>query len=85
MPSTVQIVVPAQIDPQPVSVALRRHFDEELAQIPTGKSGRLSGALTTSGVGIGIGFRRGPFTLSTWGGREWSSGWLAGVGGSYVF
>ena len=85
MPSTVQIVVPAQNDPQPVSAALRRHFDEELAQIPTGKSGRVSGALTTSGVEVGIGFKRGPWSASGWAGRERTSGWLAGVSAGFVF
>ena len=46
-------------DPRPISDALKRHFDEELSQIQSGKSVRVGGALTTAGVQVGVGFQRG--------------------------
>jgi hypothetical protein len=69
---------PTTTDPAPISAALKRHFDDELSQIQSGKSIRVGGALTTAGAQVGVGFRRGTWTAAVYAGREWSSGWLAG-------
>lgn len=66
-------------DPQPISAALKRHFDEELAQIESGHTVRVGAGVTTVGAQVGVGFRRGSWTAAGYAGREWGSGWLAGV------
>lgn len=71
-------------DPQPISAALRRHFDAELSQIQSGQSLRVGVAVTTMGAQVGIGFRRGGWTVAGYAGREWSSGWLAGANVAYT-
>ena len=76
---------PTNPDPQPISAALRKHFDEELARIPSGKTGQAGLAVTTQGIGVGAGVRRGPWTAAGWAGREWTSGWAAGVSLGVVF
>lgn len=70
----------APVDPQPVSAALRRHFEEELSAIESGKTVRIGAAVTTVGVQAGAAVRRGPWTGAAWAGREWvRGGWLAGL------
>jgi hypothetical protein len=80
--TTLAVATPTPVDPQPISTALKRHFDEELSLIPSGKSVRVSGAVTTVGAQVGVGFKRGPWTAAAYAGREWGSGWLAGASAS---
>lgn len=73
------LAVPVAPDPMPISAALKRHFDEELSQIQTGQSLRVSAGVTMAGAQVAVGFRRGNWTATGYAGREWSSGWLAGA------
>lgn len=68
-------------NPQPISDALRKHFDETLAAIPTGKRGSLSVGVTTQGVEAGIGWKVAPpVTVTGWAARMWGGeGWTAGA------
>ncbi len=81
----------APLDPQPVSPSLERHMRDVLSQIPSGRTGVVTGAVTTSGVELGGGARarlkRFDVAGSGWVGREWGAGkgWLAGVRGSIAF
>jgi hypothetical protein len=79
----VAVAAPTPADPQPISAALKRHFDEELSQIATGKTVRVGAAITTIGAQVGIGFRRGNWTSAAYAGREWQRGWLAGAHASW--
>lgn len=70
------------LNPQPISTALAAHFAQELSQIKSGKTLQGNLAITTTGVGAGIGVRKDykkvTVEATAWGGREWTSGWLAG-------
>ena len=69
------------LDPKPVSPALDAHLREALSQIPTGKRGQLSAAVTTIGVEAGIGAKvRSNVTVSGWAGKQWGApGWSGGL------
>ena len=68
----------ADLNPMPVSAALQAHFDSELSHIRTGETGQATLSVTTTGIGLGAGIRKGHWEATAWGGRNWSSGWLAG-------
>lgn len=73
-------------EPKPISDALKRHFDEVLAQIPTGKRGQIGVGVTTAGVEASLGTRWGNVTATGWAGRAWGGGgWLAGARVGYAF
>lgn len=75
------------LDPHPVSDSLEKHLTDTLSQIPTGKRGQLTGAITTAGVEAALGWRVKPnVTVSGWAGREWSGrGWSAGARAGFVW
>lgn len=73
------------LDPKPVSDALKRHFDQVAAQVPVNKRGQVQVAVTTEGVEGSIGFKRGPWSAAAYAGKDWDSGWLAGVRGAWTF
>lgn len=70
------------LDPKPISAALKRHFDEELSQIKTGRTGQVNLTATTAGVSLGGSVKKntkaGEIEVVGYVGREWVTGWLAG-------
>ncbi len=74
-------------DPHPILDALDRHLKDVLANIPAGKRGQVTGAVTTSGVEATVGVKVKPsVTVSGWAGREWGGrGWSAGARGAWSF
>jgi hypothetical protein len=76
--------------PNPVPTELRQHLDDAVAQIPQGKTGTLSGAVSQAGWELALGAAKdtkvGRFTASGWTGREWGGkGWVWGARGTWSF
>lgn len=69
----------------PISDSLKRHIDEALSKIITGKSVYIGGGIAMTGVRVEGGIRRGPITVGGYAGRLWGGQWEAGVTGGLLW
>ena len=71
---------PVLVEPKPISDALEAHLKDTLSQIPSGKRGQITGAVTTDGIEASIGTKIHGGTVSAFAAHDWDTrGWLAGT------
>jgi hypothetical protein len=80
MPDTLSI-----LDPRPISDALKRQLDVAASAIPSGKTGQIGLGLSLQGVEVSASARWKALTTTAYAGRDWNSGWLAGVRATFSF
>jgi hypothetical protein len=81
---------PGVAESKPISDSLKKHLDEVLTQIPSGKTGQVTLAVSNTGAVASIGIKRAlgkvDWTGSGYAGKVWgASGWEAGVRSTFAF